>query len=347
MDKIWWNNITNAVQYTKDITDCLLEGKSIILTSEMNIPWSATMNEIVEDSVKTQDSQRNFKHIFDDIDNPGKYIFNEFCKEEKRAMFRPGIGYPEFLAANDDLVLNNTYVWIHNIPSEKLDKWITFVADYNKYSKKHHNHGIFILDTDGFAAIKNARGIPIATIDEYISRDDIYIFSMLALSSNKKSTYYKQYLSELAANIAGNNAERASAYVTENERFLENPYEVVCELMDKSEEDMNAIREKIERVIWKSQIKVVFPLIEEYREKFISRYCRKISAQLPIENNYETFETPNDVDIGSLWYLVHRNMIYVSKYDLECIDIIRTARNILAHINVLPYDTVEKIFDLF
>lgn len=170
---------------------------------------------------------------------------------------------------------------------------------------------------------------------------------MLALSSNQKPTYCKQYLSELVSNIACNNAELASAYVTENKRFLENPYEVVCEFTNRSKEDLIVPKEKIERLVWKSQIKIVFPLIEEYREKFISRYRSQIATQLPIENNYETFETPNDVDIGSLWYLAHRNTIYVSEYDLDCIDIIRTARNTLAHMNVLPYDIVKKIFDLF
>ena len=350
-EKIWWNNVMNASRYIDDITDCLLNNQSIVLTGSDIIPWRSTMRDLVGGMVRAMNSQRTLRRIEDNQGNPGKYIMEKFCKEEKRARYRPSIGYAEFLAQSDDLVLNNVYVWVSVISPERLGLWTQFVIEYHRHVKKGQNPGVFILETSSFEQTNSKKHLKNISIVDYIGQYDVYIFNTLLSSSIHQSNYYKQYLSEVAANIAGADAEFSARCIDIGSEFLLNPYSTVCNIVNSSVNSNGSdfvfqmTESEVNKCVWKAQIKILFPLIEEYREKFIVDYNDKIISYLPIDTYYgETISEPNDIDIGPLWILVYNKRMGVSHHDYECIDVCRNARNQLAHIRTLSLEAVEEIF---
>ena len=91
-------------------------------------------------------------------------------------------------------------------------------------------------------------------------------------------------------------------------------------------------------------MKYIFPLIESYRKYFVKRYFRAIKNILPISNSYgEKVTIPEDVEIGTLFYLVGRGDIVISSTEYNELERYRNARNRLAHMNVLENEEVEAI----
>ncbi|MFR5700995.1 MAG: hypothetical protein ACLUD0_03420 [Eubacterium ramulus] len=91
-------------------------------------------------------------------------------------------------------------------------------------------------------------------------------------------------------------------------------------------------------------IEIHFPLIESYRKCFVKRYIRAIKNILPISNSYgEKVTIPEDVEIGTLFYLVGRGDIVISSTEYNELERYRNARNRLAHMNVLENEEVEAI----
>lgn len=106
----------------------------------------------------------------------------------------------------------------------------------------------------------------------------------------------------------------------------------------------NKSKEEITVSIWESQLKYIFPLIESYRKYFVKRYIRAIKNILPISNSYgEKVTIPEDVEIGTLFYLVGRGDIVISSTEYNELERYRNARNRLAHMNVLENEEVEAI----
>lgn len=56
----------------------------------------------------------------------------EYCKRETRAKYRYGVSYAQFLGKCQETVLNDRYVWVSDIPDEKVTKWLDFVSEYQK-----------------------------------------------------------------------------------------------------------------------------------------------------------------------------------------------------------------------
>ena len=75
-----------------------------------------------------QDSSRRFE-VIRNVDDPGPYLLQEFCKPEKRAAYRPAKGYAKFFAESDDIVLHSRYLWVHAESIKMLETWVTFVSE--------------------------------------------------------------------------------------------------------------------------------------------------------------------------------------------------------------------------
>ena len=78
MDRIWWERVPNAMAFIQDITESLLSEKSVILQSELGMPWYESMVSQIKESVMQQNSSKRFE-VLRQVDEPGKYLLQEFC----------------------------------------------------------------------------------------------------------------------------------------------------------------------------------------------------------------------------------------------------------------------------
>ena len=86
-------------------------------------------------------------------------------------------------------------------------------------------------------------------------------------------------------------------------------------------------------LIWLAQIKTVYPVLEEYREDFVQRHSSAIARHLPITSSYgETYDDPNDVELGTLKYMADNGMLYLSAKEYESLKTNKDARNKLSRL---------------
>lgn len=349
METIWWNQVTNAVKYVTNIKQSLLEEKSILLRYASGMPWRDQLVNSVIEAVKLHNGDKKFVKV-SNVDDLGKYLLKEFCKPEKRTEFRPSKGYAKFFAESDDIVLHDRYLWVKIDSLKNLEDWLNFVSDYIKERGKKASNAVFILEWSGEASTSVKKGIKVYSFDDYIGEYDRIVFAVLASSSIKDRPFINTYLSELVANVAGNDIELAAECINHYKSFLENPLAFMRMTSDeKIRSDGEQFcyskdADEVAHLIWLSQIKTIYPYLEEYREDFVQRHYNAIAKQLPIQASYgETYDDPKDVELGTLMYMAGSGIISLNTAEYKKLKKYKEARNKLSHLTSL---SIREIKDL-
>lgn len=353
VDYIWWNKVTNASRFLDLIVDSIQMGQSVILQLPENVPWYATMQEIVSTNIIRQNATRAYRCIKDTGMDPGEYLFYECCKKEKRAHYRPGIGYSEFLAKSDDIILNEYILWICEADIEQVEKWYSFIGDYNKALGRGRQGCTFILETRFDQSIKEKKGIRRINYEKEIEQYDNYLFHMLAVSPQRDSKVFKQYLAEVVSSMLPDDIELASLCIANGRDFLNEPVEMIQKIVNSNVRSdgkkfvLETTEKRMREGLWEAQIKVIFPLIEKHRNAIIKKYKSEIEILLPVRTAYgEVIEEVNEVELGTISYLAATGKIRMSLEDGEKVLKLKSARNALAHLDTLAQSEVDAIFDL-
>ena len=350
MDKLWWMHITKAHKFLTDIVNTAVGERSIILSLPENVPWRNTLVELVEDSLRKEDANRAFEEIACPDGDVGLFLLDKFCKQEIRATYRYGMSYASFLGKCDDTVLNNRYLWIRDIPENKYSEWVDFIVEYNK-NVKGRKPAVFILETYGdYFANKEKKGIKKILFNQNIDEYDKFAFCALAATENSCKEYMRPYLAEMVSIICSEDIELCAECVAAGNKFLNNPVEVLDSIIetgwrsDGSNYSFSKTDDEIKNEMWESQVKTVFPVIEKFRSDFIKTYYKEIKNGLPITNAFnESIDCPEDVELGTLVLMAGLGAIHVTENDYNNLVTFRNARNTLAHLGVLDFNTVDTL----
>ncbi len=349
MEQIWWERVPNAAAFTTEMIENLLSEKSIILHCCGDLPWYSYMVNFIKESVKQQNSSKRFESI-QDVSEPGKYLLKEFCKQEKRAEYRPSKTYAQFFANSDDVVLHERYLWVKVTSAEQLEAWTSFVSAYIKERGKNKEVAVFIIEWLGNTVYQAKKGVKFFSLDEFINEYDRNVFCTLAASSVREPSLIKKYLTELAVNVVGNDIELCAACLQSYKEFLGEPYDVIQTVLDSEIRSngeafsFNKTRNDVDHLIWLAQIKTIYPLLEEYREDFVQRHSTAIVKQLPIRSSSgEIYQEPRDVELGTLKYMADNGQLSLSQKDYESLKKNRDARNKLSHLAFLNIGEIREL----
>ena len=309
MDRIWWNKVTNASHFLDAVVDAIEDKQSVLLQLPDTIPWYFTMQELISNDIIMQNSDSSYKYISDTGKEPGEYLLRDFCKAEKRAQYRPSIGYAEFLSKCNDIVLNDMILWVSDVSASQTKKWLDFIANYNKVLGKEKKGCLFIIETHEECKVSKKQGIQVISFEKEIEHYDNYLFNMLAAGSVRGTDLFKQYLAEAVSTMLPNDVELSSQCILHGKKFLENPLKVIQTIIeqevrsDGSNFHIHVTEEQLQERLWETQIKVIFPLIEKHRSRIVKKYHKEISALLPITAAYgEVFYEANEVELGIISY---------------------------------------------
>lgn len=350
MDRLWWNHITKAHKFLDDIVMSAVQERSIMLFLPENVPWKSTLAELVEEQLKFENPKNGFEIIRCPDEEVGVFLLNRYCKSERRATYRYGMTYAAFLGKCKDIVLNDRYIWVYDIPKSKYEEWQDFIIEYNK-NVSEKTPAVFILEIYDENFVNRAKkGITKIIFDQNIGPYDKFAFCALASTNNSCKDHMRPYLAELVSSICSEDIELCAECVEADDLFLEDPIGVINSIIfagvrsDGRAYGFSKTNKEIEKIIWEIQLRNVFPVIEKYRSYFISKYKKCIMKALPITNSYgEKVVNPEDVEIGTLVYMVGSGTIFLENWEYEELDSFREARNKLAHLNVLDLKNVEMI----
>ena len=145
MDQIWWNHIIKAHAFLENIVKEAAGGHSLLLTLPDSVPWKSTFLDLIREQLLMENPKNKLEVIECPEEEPGEFILQKYCKRETRAKYRYGVSYAQFLGKCQETVLNDRYVWVSDIPDEKVTKWLDFVSEYQK-NVQDKTPGIFILE---------------------------------------------------------------------------------------------------------------------------------------------------------------------------------------------------------
>lgn len=251
MDRLWWNHITKAHKFLEDIISSALDGKSMILCLPENVPWRDTLLELVEDRLKLENPKNALDRMQCPEEEVGLFLLNRYCKAERRATYRFGMTYAEFLGKCEDTVLNDRYLWVSGIPKNRYDEWISFIVEYRK-NVRNKTPGVFILETqdDGFAN-RAGKGMKKLIFDHQIGAYDKFAFCALAASDRHCREYLRPYLADLVSTVCNRDIELCAECVSLGNAFWKIRFRLSGILSGRNAEAMGriiAFRERRKRL---------------------------------------------------------------------------------------------------
>ena len=336
ISEIWWRQITGARKFLDKIADSLAGGKSAVICLSAATPWLEDMRMILREFLnKKFGGIKAIREINAPKMEPTQFVFENFCSDNVKAEFIPfgEKAQVKFLAERDDITLNNSCLWIRDASDFQAGKWFAFIADYHKYLRGRHK-GIFLLETGADFGMTDKADVEIFSCEREISDYDCFAFNIfIAAEFGKGDKFTKRYLAELVSNTMGLDVESGAQCIKCGGDFLKNPRRF---LKNKSPEE-------IERAIWTTQLKLIFPLLEIFRRDFVKKYEPLIKKLLPFEmTSGKKIDSPDEAELGDLYSILGGQNL--PQDDWEELKIYRDARNKLAHLSTLTLEEVQTVF---
>mgnify|MGYP007101892484 CR=1 FL=1 len=336
--EIWWRQITGARNFLNKVANALANGKSAVICLSEATPWLDDMREILREFLNKKFG--GIKAVYEVNAAsmelaPAIFVFENFCSEDIKSEFIPfgENAHVKFLAERDDITLNNACLWIRDA-TEQADSWYHFIADYHK-ALRGRRKGIFLLEANSDFSLTGKADIEIFSCAQEISDYDCYAFNIfIAAEFGKGDKFIKRYLAELVSNTTGLDVEKGAECIKCGGDFLKNPSKFL----------ENKSREEIDRTIWTTQLKLLFPLLEIFRRDFVKKYEPLIEKLLPFEmSSGKKIDSPDEAELGDLYSILGGQNL--PQNDWEDLKIYRDARNKLAHLSTLTLEEVQQIFN--
>ena len=330
---IWWEDLSGPRRFLVDTAKKLSAGKSVVLILPENVPWVDTMRLTLENLLRRGTQSIKVISANEISVEPPKYVLDEFCANKDG--FRPfnKKAYAKFLAERTGIALNDTCLWIRDAAVDKVKQWHAFITDYHD-ALKDRRGGVFLLEATSTFSGGNRHGVELMAYDKNISDYDSFAFNIFtAADFGNENRLMKQYLAELVSALTKGNVEFGSACIAGRKDFLSDPHATFEKILREGNFTTDKTPEDIEQDIWSTQLKLVFPLIENFRRDFIRRYETEIHT------------ATEDLEIGALYKIFNNKRWLLVGNDGDDLELYREARNKLAHLRTLPFDELEKIFD--
>ena len=339
MDKIWWEQLNGPSRFIRDAAGHLTNGKSVVLCLPEHVPWLETMRTVFEKRLRKSGTLSVEVVYAENISEPPEYVFDEFCSDKDG--FRPYKkgAYAKFLAERTGIALNSSCIWIRNAAPAQVEQWLAFIADYHNFLGGKRG-GVFLLERQGDFHFNKA-GVEVLSYAQRISEYDSFAFNIfIAAEFGKENHLMKQYLAELVSALTEGDVEFGAACIRRGETFLKNPVLVFENILSTDSFKSHKSAEEIDRAIWMTQLKLIFPLVETFRRNFVKKY------ELTIRNTPPSYPTaPEELEIGNLYGLFNLKRCLLEERDADDLEFYREVRNKLAHLKNLPFDELQKIFD--
>lgn len=367
-DKVWWNNITGPARYKNAIVESLRSHQHVILFVQANIPWRHQLRFSVEGETKSNDDVFSYIDYEDQImeDTPFlKQIIDRYAEESVARKYREGVMKAhEFIL--DHEILKNKVIWIKGIPEDKIDGVIKDITLYANESGMSKNAGRFLVEVRN-SKLKRTQHKRIAVIgwEEYISTYDTLLFAhLMASKKDIKIKLFQSYLAHVSAEICGYDSEICLEFLEDFRVEKDDPLEVFREMSDRYQgtgrgefqEELtqqhpfyylhNNQIEKIRNSVWKAQVQVLFPYIEEYRILIIDKWKDSISQCLPIKDAFhESIENPVDVELGTMFHLLHHGLVLDMDTE-KAVRLLYKVRNKLAHLDICDSKEINELLTM-
>lgn len=347
--EIWWSHMTQPRLFLRRVSDALLQKRSVTLLLPDKTPWRESMRELIADELDRGNAVKTVEFIQCPQEEPGPWLLEHYCRSDKRATYRPGIGYAAFLGESEDITLNQRILWLCDVSVSACARWMDFIAEYTAHAAKGRELAQFILEADdASAALPTRRGSDCFVADTMFHESDRYVFCMLLADHIREDI--KPYLCDLIASLCADDIELCAACMRHGDMFLRDPFACIRQIIaQESRSDGRPFAfvfdDSVQRnAVWMSQLKFLFPRIERFRSHFVQKYARPLALSLPVQDAFgNIISHVQDLELGMLICIIGQGGLNVTTEEYHQLDLFRHARNELAHMNPITQEEVEQL----
>jgi hypothetical protein len=360
--RIWWERITGPSSMINKVIRTVMT-QNVLLLVPSDIPYRHDMRALVNSGayncvVEIIDS----KDECPDITDIGKYLlesqtFDDRIKAGYRVNSRESI--QQYIARNR--VLEKKILWIKGLDKKQAILWVEFCRHYPVSGLES---GCFIIEycEDLLSAVEP--NMKMVAYDSYVIKADVRLFISIMLNLNGKAPddNWKRYMEAVISEMCGTDAEIAFEMLERTDFLKEEPQASLKRIADSQ---AFALRGKeagsshilayarrcddtLEKRIWMAQLQVAFPLVEQDRIEFITKWRQEIQKSLGRHNIIQFFEKitePEDLEIGTLAYMLNNGKVAIrNEADRDKINFLREIRNRIAHGKCCSPEELRKLF---
>ncbi len=361
----WWRRMSGPHRFIESASDLLQKNGMVLLQVPEDLSWRYGLRAAMTDKIREWNNGIMSEEL--DVRDDCGTVSNE--TEAGRAILEklePKIGYrfrssdnmPRYLCNNYENLFGNRLLWVKGIPDAESCRAFCKLCTHCQRGKIR----IVLEDTTGFG--RPHSNLQAVRYFDYVSAFDVQLLTTLVANATheKLTPLWKQYIAVLAANLCEPDTELAVTMVEDYDLRSTEPLDAMAQLLNdmrfsrrgtgahvlnRMRSDADGGAEYLKQRVWKSQLRLGLPVLEQAVSAIIQMNDKKIQDAL--DNNviiqYNKRVTSLDsVGAGTLRHLKDAGYIHVSEEISRQIDLIHDNRNRLAHRKLCTISQMEDIF---
>ncbi|NLX26718.1 MAG: hypothetical protein GXY61_12315 [Lentisphaerae bacterium] len=363
--RLWWN-LPGPSRFLDLVDKDLNSGKNVVLAFPVTGP--AGFCEALAAKVSRREifRWRKINLTSDDHMDPYDVINDRFRISDSK------IGAVPAMEVALCRPLEATIIWVDGIDSLKWAAWRKFILDYEQASRNTKwDRPLFCVNLIGNSIAHlpaNGVALSIRKWNGFVDRMDLMLF-LAGLSTNGGSDSCHQHLaSAITVELAGNDVELALELSRTDLKTLMSPLSLLQNIANKRGWDEKALKTpdwvsgilevfngkerlnsaaaaaaldktEINRRLWKAEVVVLFPFLEDLRIKLLTSLRRHL--HLPLTTPFGIITDPFDLEIGHILHLIRNGPVpRETKHQLAKLNNMRRA---IAHIKPVEWDDINII----
>ena len=294
----WWESITGSRNLTMKVARTLQAKGIVCLAVPDDLPWRNEMRGCIENEMhQLPEMEDYYVDLIDvedecaDIDDIGRYLLERYATPSIAAGFRRRETIQKYL--RDNHVLDNRILWVKGMGLDQETKWVQFCRDY---IPGRAPEGRFVLEVRWLRGELERKNFAVIRFESMVNHHDLSLFNSIFVDRecSRYSPIWQQYIAVLCAQLCNTDAETSYALMMACDFMMQEPIEGIRKVADdgayrrrgesNNQHILNALRsedlDRINILIWKAQLQVLFPLIEMERVSFVTYYHDKVDEAI-------------------------------------------------------------------
>jgi hypothetical protein len=363
MNNLWWN-LPGPSAYLEKIKRDISQGKNVILLHPFGIgdELRRAVNATFSNSELLQWRSINLADQ-EDSDQPLTVIGNIFCSHRESYSIQKVI---------EKRLINGYVIWVEGFTPASWTQWQKFLFQYeHEIRSTLADSGLFCvaLSAESIAGeFSEAVSLTIHRWQGVISSLDMSLFVSQLLCLKQQSTIRTKIHSSLCSELAGSDPELAQYLANLNLPALVKPKEALiayaknknwsadilkepcwengfCDKIDDrtfihsaalaATDGMNEIINRI----WRAQVAVLFPYLEDLRLRFLPEIKKYI--RLPLRTDYGEIKQYEDLEVGVIHYFIKQTN--APKILVQLFQHLKNIRHAIAHLEIVEAKAIEDL----
>lgn len=374
---VFWQHIGGPARLVRDAAQALVERRSVLLRVPCDLPWRATLRAEVLRRLSAERPSALCTEVdctdecADTVteDAVGIYLLGAHASSAADG-YRARMGLPVAHHLARTGALRNQVFWVKGMGAEHQRAWAHFAQHYAEIAGEG---ALFVLECRRLphaVPFKPGSRLTELVYDEKVSDYDVLLFNAWLTDGRPGSPLWRQYVAQAATAVCGRDVQASCAWLECEDFTGDNPLASLRALSEREERtgacpcgashpfarirrmDDNELR----RCLWKAQVQLAFPLLEQERTEFVHRNEHHIRRAIQenggsVHQFMDEVTEPMEMELGTLRSLsnTRNNGVYrlylPDLAERERLDFLHSMRNELAHATLTTPQNLQRLFD--